>query len=91
MIDPVLRAVELKVRLGGNEVLRGVSLAFSPGWTAIVGTLLADARHAVEDEYGPWGPVWAAVGSATGLPPASLLYGRTMTRSRCFRSTRCRM
>jgi iron complex transport system ATP-binding protein len=37
MIDPMLRAVELRVRLGGNEVLRGVSLAFSPGWTAIVG------------------------------------------------------
>jgi iron complex transport system ATP-binding protein len=32
-----LRAADLRVALGGREVLRGVTLAFAPGWTAIVG------------------------------------------------------
>jgi iron complex transport system ATP-binding protein len=35
--DAVLRADALRVELGGTPVLNGVSLAFAPGWTAIVG------------------------------------------------------
>jgi iron complex transport system ATP-binding protein len=36
MIAP-LQAVDLEVVLGGRPVLRGVTLALQPGWTAIVG------------------------------------------------------
>jgi iron complex transport system ATP-binding protein len=37
MSGATLRAEGLRVVLGESEVLRGVSLALSPGWTAIVG------------------------------------------------------